>query len=812
MITLLPPSHHPLRQIPSFNPHTRPLPVTKSQGVSDSFGNPERQKLLQLLKNPIIFEAVLDETQKPSRDVEYLRALLAKQKVSTRELFASPELQVNFYDHLAKELDGKSKAAKGKEKQQDFKLQSVMMASVAKRLREQHGLPASSIYSLKSTTNIAPQSDKPKFGGFMVGLFNDVVRAFADQGDWRSMTEEQRRKKGKKIIDWGSAIAATSAGALSTFMFADDAALTAVTVGTITNLSYSVYGQKGVDSSTLAVVLGKLATARITDAGAEYALEKGLGMIPLLGEIIAGSSAYAVHKATGKLFLEYFEHQIKRNREPKLPTSIGALASALNLADGLDLLDLDGQAQLDLQNSMNDLRIAQGDFEAGPSNYMELPGTGRVQEVRTLLDQNGNLTGLRGKDDVVHKLLSKTSDVRNVYKLVEALSKTSPKVARDAYNEFQTKGSLSYTTASKIMDEAKNITSGTLTLFGDPDCVGKLGMLETSPGSLAFVPAVGALYDIRDAREKERIAGKIPAVVNINQVDSKGQTPLYRAALAGDLNAVNNLLSSGADVNQANSKNSSSLVLNASERRLKSKGLHALAAEISKLDEGGDTPLIAASYTGKLGIIHSLTKAGADVDKPDNYGGTPLIAAAAGNKVNAIRLLLQAHADVDKLDKDGADSLFAAAIFGDPESISVLVKAGADVNRMVNGGTTPLHGAAMLGTPENIQALVQHGAKVDGASKYILATTPLYMAALAGRSDNIAALLSAGAKIDKANEERTTPVHIAAAAGNVQALKTLIKAGADIYKPDKEGNTPLNTAISHKQTITAQILKAHGAR
>lgn len=46
-------------------------------------------------------------------------------------------------------------------------------------------------------------------------------------------------------------------------MFADDVALTAVTVGTISKMAYGVYGIESSSEATLSVIADKLAGARI---------------------------------------------------------------------------------------------------------------------------------------------------------------------------------------------------------------------------------------------------------------------------------------------------------------------------------------------------------------------------------------------------------------------------------------------------------------------------------------------------------------------------------------------------------------------
>lgn len=142
MVSILPPPVFSLHQIPNFNRHTQPIQIGRIASHLDTSGNRERHKLLETLKNPRIFEAVLDESSKPSVEIKTLRSQLAKQKISTKELFACPELLINLYSHLEKEINNKLKQLKASNKQEDLKLQALMMKSLVTQLSKQYGLSA----------------------------------------------------------------------------------------------------------------------------------------------------------------------------------------------------------------------------------------------------------------------------------------------------------------------------------------------------------------------------------------------------------------------------------------------------------------------------------------------------------------------------------------------------------------------------------------------------------------------------------------------------------------------------------------------
>jgi uncharacterized protein (DUF697 family) len=468
MITVAPSPHpfsHPVST--AFNSYAKPLKSAYPIASTDIFENTQRAKLLQVLKNPTVFEAVLDESQKPSPEVKQLRALLAKQKISSQELFSSPELMVNFYEHLAQQEQEKSKTAKTKAAQDNFKIQALMMKTQADYLRRKYNLLPTPISALPQTQH----SKTPKFGGWFVGLFNEVTQLFTERGNPGRKSEAERREDANRIINRGSFLAGGLAGGLSKIMFADDVALTAVTVGTITKIAYGVYGIEGISESTLAVIVGKVAGARVADGIVDYAIEKGLGMIPILGEIASASTAYGLHQATGRLFLEYFEHQMdQRRRQPNLrlgmPASFAALTSVMGLADATQAVDLEGATQVAHYNTLNDARVVSGDYQSAPSSYME-NRDGSILEVHNIIDDQGNLYGHPDRNWLLNDLAHKTENVQDAVALFKVLGNIPTYISYPAIEKLKRGQLLSAETIKSIVDKSSQVVSWKLLILGD---------------------------------------------------------------------------------------------------------------------------------------------------------------------------------------------------------------------------------------------------------------------------------------------------------------------------------------------------------
>lgn len=87
--------------------------------------------------------------------------------------------------------------------------------------------------------------------------------------------------------------------------------------------------------------------------------------------------------------------------------------------------------------------------------------------------------------------------------------------------------------------------------------------------------------------------------------------------------------------------------------------------------------------------IEELITNGANVDARDPRGNTPLQIAAVFGRVNPAKVLLDAKADINATSDQSGSALFNAVFFGHPEFVSLLLENGADPT-IKREGTTPL--------------------------------------------------------------------------------------------------------------------------
>jgi uncharacterized protein (DUF697 family) len=441
----------------------------------DTF-NLQRKTLLKTLETPALFEAVLDETKKPTLQIKTLRQILAKQKINSQELFTSPALLANFYEHLALQAENNLKKAGKSKKSEDLKFQAVMMRSLTDDVRNPHRSQVVNS-SPNQLEQIQPQKNQVKFGAF-TSLFAKTMMLFTDKGNWRAQSRDERKAASEKIINIGSLAAGATAGVLTKIMFADDAALTAVTAGTITRMAYGVYGVDNVSPAALGVIMGKVCGARIADGFMSYAMEKGLSVVPFLGEIATATTAFSLHQATGRIFMHYFESQIDRGEEPGLPMTARALLAVVGLGQATHAIDFSDE-QTEHYNTLNDMRIAHGDYHAAPYSIAEAAsGSGAAQEIHNMWDNTGHLVGIPGKEDFLNNILVAASSADDVVSIGRTLTKTPYSLTKKIIEEVRKDKKISSESMVQLLNYGGDLTTGALLILGGPNHIKNPGYLE----------------------------------------------------------------------------------------------------------------------------------------------------------------------------------------------------------------------------------------------------------------------------------------------------------------------------------------------
>jgi ankyrin repeat protein len=158
---------------------------------------------------------------------------------------------------------------------------------------------------------------------------------------------------------------------------------------------------------------------------------------------------------------------------------------------------------------------------------------------------------------------------------------------------------------------------------------------------------------------------------------------LIQEAMLGNLPAVRQLVSDGADIGFANTK--------------------------------GGTPLMMAAYWTRLDVVGFLLGKGADVRPVErDTGRNVLMYACLSGSSESLKLILGAGMDVNATDCYGRTVLMMAAAIGRLGDVELLVNAGANVNARDEFGLTALELAAGQGSKEVVAFLSSKGAVTRG--------------------------------------------------------------------------------------------------
>jgi ankyrin repeat protein len=283
---------------------------------------------------------------------------------------------------------------------------------------------------------------------------------------------------------------------------------------------------------------------------------------------------------------------------------------------------------------------------------------------------------------------------------------------------------------------------------------------------------------------------------SVNAKDVQGQTPLMLAAAFGSAEAVQLLLTNGADARAASN--------------------------------GGVTALHWAAPNAAK--VKMLLGAGADVHAVSQLGRTPLLVAASANgTAESVRLLLAKGAKVNVTDTVGMTPLTAAALVNDTEVVKLLVENGAEVTvpAATGAATTPLMAAATNGNAENVRLLLDRGANPKAISADSAATvkngpiqfgrvTALHFAVLSGNPDVVRRLLSTGALVDAQDIRGMTPLMMAIGTDrpDMRIIRMLLDAGASTEVRSKADESVKDWArkFQHPRVLAALKLRPDTTR
>ena len=292
------------------------------------------------------------------------------------------------------------------------------------------------------------------------------------------------------------------------------------------------------------------------------------------------------------------------------------------------------------------------------------------------------------------------------------------------------------------------------------------------------------------------------AAVGGQLLAAPADAPLADAAMRGDLDAVQSLLSRQAAVNAAQGDGTTALHWAAYRDDVEMARLLVEAgADVAVKTRLGDlTPLFMAAKNGTATMIELLAEAGADINSTNANGTTPLMLAAASGKTDALQVLLDRGAEVNAKDvTNEQNALMFAAALGRSDVVRLLAVKGAELDE-----TTKV---TEIVKREYRYRLRQQQAdpnrrlrniRVEGATSLptMGGTTALQFATREGHMDVVRALLEAGAEVNQVNAaDQMSALTSALLNGNFDIAMYLVANGADPNLASSTGVTPLYAVI-----------------
>jgi len=220
---------------------------------------------------------------------------------------------------------------------------------------------------------------------------------------------------------------------------------------------------------------------------------------------------------------------------------------------------------------------------------------------------------------------------------------------------------------------------------------------------------------------------------------------MIRAVADGDLQQIQNLLSTGANVNAKDKDGETALMLAARDGRLEVVDLLLdKGARVDEKNKFHSTALMQASYNVHTEIVKLLLEKGANVNAKNLYGITPLMLAANEKEAPLVEALVQAGADVNARDSEGSTALMRASGQGTLQVVKLLIERGAQVDEQNTLGSTALMAAAYHGMAEIVSLLIRKGANVNAKNSRGFTPLDFALSSIGGDPDTIELLRSKG--------------------------------------------------------------------
>ncbi|KAK8741700.1 hypothetical protein OTU49_002350 [Cherax quadricarinatus] len=297
---------------------------------------------------------------------------------------------------------------------------------------------------------------------------------------------------------------------------------------------------------------------------------------------------------------------------------------------------------------------------------------------------------------------------------------------------------------------------------------------------------------------------------NIEAKDSKGRTPLHAAIESEQLEAVNYLLSEGADLEAADTFRQHRAIHHAVQVDSAELVQRLIEAGVDKVrDRDGLTLFQFALLKRKYKALDALVKL--QVTEVNDGQNTIHYCACVGSQP-AMEILLDNDFNINESDSEGRTALHHAIYSGHEPLVLFLINSGCSIRKADKTGATPLHYAVRWGGSDAVlRKLVKKEGNVAAIDR--LGRTPLHYAA--SKSDimsDMYILLNNGAKINTTDHRGLTPLHLASRLGNESLVRILLDSNARHDIRDCDDFLPIDHAKENGHKCIIKRLEGYAIR
>lgn len=322
----------------------------------------------------------------------------------------------------------------------------------------------------------------------------------------------------------------------------------------------------------------------------------------------------------------------------------------------------------------------------------------------------------------------------------------------------------------------------------------------------------------------------------LNAGDARSSQPIHWATMTRQLDAIDELLRRGADINARRMDGARPIHLTNGDYfyrgwRDVSRNWPTSPADVMAhlKARGAAIDLATACHTGDIDQVRHLLRqnpalANIASDHEGYYAGagSPLSNAAAAGRLDIVQMLLDNGADPNLAEEQYAPkgrALYSAVYHGHYDIAKLLLERGAFPNPPVESSGDALWVSRKWRPDKRMEELLlSHGAKPAPENTdenwpkdqfNWLRISPLHHAARTGDVAKAKELLKAGADLNARDDHlRSTPLAWAAKFGQLKMVKFLLKRGAAKQLPDDpEWATPLAWALKRGHTDVAALLQ-----